>query len=726
MRSSFRLRLAVLAAVLTGLVLGGFGVEAWWLIRAAKLETIDAKLRALAERIAARGGPERAWPADPVVLLGGSSLEIPGALHVLVVSPNGDVLSRSADWPQALEARSLPWPAAGPRGLLVAAAAGGAEARAPGSAAPGDAPAHEDDAPGPRDKPLPDTARAQKAPGEDAIRPPLGDREPPPAGERPVLRHFDPDFPGSAPPGSPGPAGEPPGGPPGGPPRGPHEGRPDARRGANEFEPGAPHEPHPWGAPRPFEPMARHDAPHALATQSTAPTNATPLNATPLNATPLTAAPQSAASQQLGPQSLASDNGAPAATDPSDTPARAGPTLALVPPPPRAPGPPPVTRLLERAQADTTWRVALAATTTCRVAIAFDEAAVSAEMRVIRNALLLAVPAALVLIALGAWFMATRALRPLRQLTSTIRRVSAEGLDRRVAAGKEDREFAELIEVFNAMLERLERGFTQASRFSADAAHELRTPLTILQGELERLIQNAADGEPLQVALAGILDEVRRLSMISRKLLLLSRADAGRLRLDRQPLDLSARLGLLLEDTRLVAPELRVTGEIAAGLTADVDAGLIDQLLQNLISNAIKYNIPDGWIHITAARSSREIFVSISNPSEGLGADEVERVFERFYRADRAHGRGIDGVGLGLALAREIARAHGGDLAFQIGADARVFLQLTLPRHSDPSDLALTAWGRPAAGAWAEPTAVSPASRIAPAGQALVAPPQKP
>jgi signal transduction histidine kinase len=339
----------------------------------------------------------------------------------------------------------------------------------------------------------------------------------------------------------------------------------------------------------------------------------------------------------------------------------------------------PAVALSDVAADGASWRLALASTEPMRVAIALDNRALAADMVVVRNAFLMAVPPTLLLIALGTWLVAARALRPVDDLTATIRRVSAQGLSERVAASASDSEFAELIGVFNAMLERLERGFHQASRFSADAAHELKTPLAIMQGELERRIGQSETGSETQVAYTRLLDEVTRLSIISRKLLMLSLADAGRLKLDRQPLDMTELLNGLTEDARMLAPELRVTSDIPAGLRVSADHNLIQQILHNLVSNAIKFNTPDGWIHITASRSANEVFVSVSNASHGIDPADARRVFERFYRGDPAHGRAVDGVGLGLSLSREIARAHGGDLTLETGQDARVFLQLVLP-----------------------------------------------
>jgi signal transduction histidine kinase len=143
------------------------------------------------------------------------------------------------------------------------------------------------------------------------------------------------------------------------------------------------------------------------------------------------------------------------------------------------------------------------------------------------------------------------------------------------------------------MLERLERSFKQASRFSGDAAHELKTPLTILQGELERTLQQPELGSEVQQHLSNLLDEVRRLSGIVRKLLLLSLADAGQMNLHRVEVDLSGLLIEMLEDIELLAPHLEIQTEIAEGLSVLGDRDLLIQVLQNGVGlNPITQTLP--------------------------------------------------------------------------------------------------------------------------------------
>ena len=342
--------------------------------------------------------------------------------------------------------------------------------------------------------------------------------------------------------------------------------------------------------------------------------------------------------------------------------------------------PPPAVRNLTRDIEGHTWHFGLATSDHARVAVGVDLEFVDAEMTGIRNALLLVMPFALLMIGIGAWFFSSRAMRPLHKLTSATYQIAADKLDQRISQQGEDREFADLIKVFNGMLERLERSFNQAHRFSADAAHELKTPLAILQGQLERAMGMVETGSPIQIELGSILDEVRRLSTISRKLLLLSQADSGRLNVHREPFDLSKSLNDLVEDIHLLAPELSVTCTIQPGLMVQVDVSLFPQILHNLISNAIKYNIDKGWIQVSASASKEGIVVSIANASMGITPSEQARLFERFFRADPAHCRHIEGVGLGLSVSREIAKAHGGDISFQVDGNGVVKFTLSVPR----------------------------------------------
>jgi heavy metal sensor kinase len=329
--------------------------------------------------------------------------------------------------------------------------------------------------------------------------------------------------------------------------------------------------------------------------------------------------------------------------------------------------------------AQTQWRAALFTVPAGRAFLAVDLRATEADLRgAVQDALKVVFPLALALTALGAWLLSALTMRPVNRLREAMASVTQKALDQRLAGAGEDREFRELIDAYNTMLGRLEASFRQASRFSADAAHELRTPLTILQGRLEQALARTEHGA-IHDELAELLEEVERLATVTRKLLLLSQADAGRLALHVSRVDLTEMLDGLMTDAQMLVAGQKVTSRIERGLVLPGDAVLLRQLLNNLLSNAVRYCPPHGWIEVVARRLPAAVEVVFANASAPIGAEDRQRFFDRFYRGDPSRNRAVEGSGLGLSLAREIARAHGGELMLEPGPADQVALRLSLP-----------------------------------------------
>ena len=327
----------------------------------------------------------------------------------------------------------------------------------------------------------------------------------------------------------------------------------------------------------------------------------------------------------------------------------------------------------------TDWRVVRVVTPGSRGFVAADLAAIRAELwEASKRITAIAAPLALLLTGLGAWLLSGLALRPVNRLRDAMKSVDERALDQRLPTEREAREFQELVTSYNSMLERLEASFNQASRFSADAAHELKTPLTILRGQLERAIP-LAENSALQVSLVEMLDEVGRLASISRKLLLLSQADAGRLALLRTQVDLSAMLSERIADAQMLGLRVTIAADIEPGLSLQADEQLLGQVLNNVVGNAIRYTPSGGQIMVRARATPSGIEAIFRNTVEHLSQADRSRFFERFYRGDAARNRAVDGHGLGLSLAQVIARAHGGDLTLEPGVESEVVLRLTLP-----------------------------------------------
>ena len=308
---------------------------------------------------------------------------------------------------------------------------------------------------------------------------------------------------------------------------------------------------------------------------------------------------------------------------------------------------------------------------------------VATEMTHARNSYLMSLPVAIGVLAFGAWLIASRAIKPIEKLTATARGVSVKTLGERIEQGDEDREFSELIEVFNGMLERLERSFHQATRFSADAAHELKTPLTILQGHLESALHEAPDDSDQQRKLAMLLEETQRLRGITRRLLLLAQADAGQLNAAGVATRLGPIVEELVEDFEMQSEGIRFETTIEGSPVAIADASLFTQIVQNLLSNATKYNADESpWVRVRVGEAEEDVFLEVSNGGEGISESVQPQLFGRFTRADSARNRKVDGFGLGLNLSREFARAMSGDLQLVRSTNEETVFRLRLPRSS--------------------------------------------
>jgi heavy metal sensor kinase len=328
------------------------------------------------------------------------------------------------------------------------------------------------------------------------------------------------------------------------------------------------------------------------------------------------------------------------------------------------------------------WRFGQMGNDDVTLLLGLNQTGVEAELNRVRNAFLLTLPAALFLVGLGGWLVAGRALRPLKTIAHTAERMTVRGLDQRIPPSTESPEAARLIQVFNRMMDRLEASFQQATRFSADASHELKTPLAIMQGELENALQAAAPGSPEQRLFTNLLEETQRLKTITRSLLLLAQADAGQLQLAREPVDLTAELEAMIEDARVLAAEfsLQFDLQIQPQTGVKADRALLHTALFNLIANAVKYNRPQGKIFLRLETADSQILFTVGNTGPGIPPADQPKIFERFYRVQPSAGSPADGIGLGLSLAREIIRAHGGELVLQENSGNWTVFQMQLPR----------------------------------------------
>lgn len=326
------------------------------------------------------------------------------------------------------------------------------------------------------------------------------------------------------------------------------------------------------------------------------------------------------------------------------------------------------------------WRVVSTIQNGYTVRMARGLAEVDAVVADVRRAYLLALPGLLLLVGGGAWVVVQKALRPVQEISETAARITTDHLSERLPLPLRSDELGRLTDVLNQMLDRLDQGFRHAVRFTADASHELKTPLALMATGIDQLLRREDLPPDVIAELGSLLDDNRRLASICQDLLLLARADAGSLVLDRQPHDLCDLIEAAVEDARILAGESGIAFEIDLPARADevVDDRYFTQVLLNLLSNAVKYNHPRGTIRVRLAAEENRWVLRIANTGRGISVENQAKLFERFFRADNS--AESPGHGLGLSLSRELIRAHGGTLVFAGSDGDWTTFTLDLPR----------------------------------------------
>jgi heavy metal sensor kinase len=297
--------------------------------------------------------------------------------------------------------------------------------------------------------------------------------------------------------------------------------------------------------------------------------------------------------------------------------------------------------------------------------------AVDHEMDQLRTILLTAGPAALLLSAALAYGLARKALAPVDRIRRSADAITADRLDQRLTVANPDDELGRLAQTINAMIGRLERSFTEIRRFTADASHELRTPLTVLRTEVEVALGKSLTIAEHEQRLGSILEELVRMSRLTDQLLTLSRRDAGVEHFDIAPLDLHSLVAGVVEAMRPLAEVKGVSLQIdgVGSNQMSGDEGRLRQIFINLLDNALKYTSAGGTVTVRLGQRDDFNVVVVEDTGIGISAEHLPRVFDRFYRVDKARSRSEGGTGLGLSIAQSIVKAHAGmiEMASTVG-----------------------------------------------------------
>jgi two-component system, OmpR family, heavy metal sensor histidine kinase CusS len=349
-------------------------------------------------------------------------------------------------------------------------------------------------------------------------------------------------------------------------------------------------------------------------------------------------------------------------------------------PPPSAGQTAPYTAGIEGRQ----WRIATSRIQSAgsiyeaQIAVSLDE--IFGVMRDFRHLLLWMVPGVLIVACLGGYWLSSRALRPVDEITTVARSIGVQNLSQRIAVPQTGDELQRMAQTWNDVLERLDVAVKRIRQFTSDASHELRTPLALIRATAELALRRERDPEGYRTSLRQIENEAEHMTVLTESLLTLARADADGLGMTMRSTNLNELIDSVVQQNAALALDrgvmLRaVTAEQPVVATADVSR--VRRILLILVDNALKHTPAGGTVTVSAAAAAGSSTLAVEDTAEGIPTAALPHIFERFYRADPARGSG-SGFGLGLSIAQAIAQAHGSAIAVSStpGAGARFFLQL--------------------------------------------------
>jgi len=288
----------------------------------------------------------------------------------------------------------------------------------------------------------------------------------------------------------------------------------------------------------------------------------------------------------------------------------------------------------------------------------------------------------------GGWWISTRSLRPIGEISAAAGQIAAGDLARRIETADTSSELGDLARVLNGTFARLEASFARQAEFTADAAHELRTPVAVILMHVQNALSAPCANDEHREALEAIERGGRRLRTLIESLMVLARIDSGEGAGARQPCDLAGIAGEVVASLQPLARERGVTLETSLEAAPCLgDASQLERVVTNLAGNAIHYNRPGGGVRVATGPGAApdQIALTVTDTGIGIAAEELPRIFERFYRADQARTHAAGHTGLGLAITKAVVVAHHGTVTAASTPGSGSTFTVLLPRRGDPA-----------------------------------------
>jgi heavy metal sensor kinase len=310
-------------------------------------------------------------------------------------------------------------------------------------------------------------------------------------------------------------------------------------------------------------------------------------------------------------------------------------------------------------------------------------------LHLFRSYLLMFAPLLLLAAAGGGYWLSRRALSPVDALVRTAREVSGTNLNSRLQKLETGDELQRLSDTLNEMLDRIESAFLRITEFTADASHELRTPVSLIRTEAELALRRSRGEAEYKESLRHILLEAERTTVLIEQLLSLARTDSGRETIQLQPVDLNQTLRSVVDGWQRVATIRNLQFSASLDVTDFFvfvlgDETLLRRLADILLDNAFKYTSPPGSVHLSLEPKGESAVITVQDSGVGIAEEEQSKIFERFYRVDKARSRAQGGAGLGLAIAQWIVTQHRGSIGVESRSGDGATFRVELPMIAAP------------------------------------------
>lgn len=303
------------------------------------------------------------------------------------------------------------------------------------------------------------------------------------------------------------------------------------------------------------------------------------------------------------------------------------------------------------------------------------------------SSLLMFAPVLLLVAAVVGYWMSRRALGPVDALVRTAHQISGANLNSRLQKLETGDELQRLSDTLNEMLDRIESAFLRVRQFTADASHELRTPVSLIRTESELALRRSRGEAEYRESLRHILNEAERTTLLIEQLLELARADSGREAVDLQPVDLGMILQSVADNWGQVAAirNLEFSSDIRDPILSVLgDETLLRRLADILLDNALKYTTSPGSVRLVLEQMEDKAVITVQDSGVGIAQEDQGKIFERFYRVDKARTRGQGGTGLGLSIAQWIVLQHHGSITVQSEPGEGATFRVELPKVTEP------------------------------------------